>query len=147
MIEAVGDEYLETYFQTCTDRLKDGGRFLLQVITYPHRHYDYYKSTSDFIRKHIFPGGHLPSVERIEQIIHKQKQLRIIDKHAMGDSYARTLSCWYDTCMIKKESILGLGFDETFFRKWCYYLKYCEAGFASGFLNVYQICFEKKEFS
>lgn len=141
MIEAVGHGYLDTYFIQCHDRLKPGGRFVLQAITYPDAGYEAYRKGSDFIRKHIFPGGHLPSLGAIASHTTRFTQ---IQRQDIALSYAKTLRCWADNVTKNKAAIHALGFDEAFYRKWQYYLAYCEAAFQTEFLGCHQIVFEKK---
>ncbi|RAP29515.1 hypothetical protein DID78_03475 [Candidatus Marinamargulisbacteria bacterium SCGC AG-343-D04] len=145
MIEAVGHEFLQQYFEVCNALLKPGGRFALQSITYPQQSYKEYCGRTDFIRKHIFPGGHLPSVELIMDILDKNTTLKTIESLNIAQSYATTLSKWKQTFIDQKESLFNQGFDEYFFRKWIYYFSYCEAAFRSDFLGCYQFHFEKGE--
>jgi cyclopropane-fatty-acyl-phospholipid synthase len=145
MIEAVGHKYLPEYFSTCNRLLKSGGRFVLQGITYPCDKYDEYRKRSDFIRKHIFPGGHLPSLEIMDTIIQTKTDLTEIKRRNIADSYAKTLFEWRKRFLNKKETIENLGFSETFIRKWEYYFAYCEAGFSSNYLGCYQLTYKKRE--
>tara|TARA_A100001015_G_scaffold316162_1_gene429757 strand:- start:3647 stop:5596 length:1950 start_codon:yes stop_codon:yes gene_type:complete len=147
MIEAVGSKYLKTYFDVCNNRLKPGGKFALQVITYPNKYYNKYKNGTDFIRKHIFPGGHLPSLGIINEIITKNTDLIQYDSLNIATSYAKTLAMWRSTFEKEKHHILEQGFNELFYRKWVYYFAYCEAAFASDYLGCYQIHYQKKEIS
>ena len=142
MIEAVGREYLDLYFQQCATLLKTKGRFALQAITYPEKHYERYQNSSDFIKKHIFPGGHLPTLCLIKKLA-KRYGLILIDELNIGQSYAKTLHQWDHSFFKNKKNIQELGFDDLFIRKWHYYFKYCEAGFSSDFLGTYQLIFQK----
>lgn len=143
MLEAVGDEYLPAFFKKCDKLLKPDGLCVIQSIIYPDSIYDKYKKDSDWIKKHIFPGGHLPSFKRIETILRKETDLHVIAVEKIGESYARTLAEWRANFVKNKEALMALGFDDTFFRKWIYYFSYCEAGFRMGFIDVYQIVMKK----
>lgn len=143
MIEAVGHEYLSEYFQTVNRRLKSGGRFALQAITIPNERYEQYTKTSDFIRKHIFPGGHLPSSEILESICSRDTELEKLDDFEFGRDYAETLRRWRLNFFASLDRVRELNFDDDFIRKWHYYLAYCEAGFDTGMIHVRQICYQK----
>jgi cyclopropane-fatty-acyl-phospholipid synthase len=143
MIEAVGHEFLPEYFRTVNDRLKPGGRFALQAITIPDDRYEHYTNSSDFIRKHIFPGGHLPSPEILENMRQEHTSLKELDNFEFGPDYAETLRRWRFNFFASLEKVRSLGFDDRFIRKWHYYLAYCEAGFDTGMIHVRQICYEK----
>jgi len=145
MIEAVGHEYLPAYFQTCNRLLIPGGRLSLQAITYPDDQYDDYRKRTDFIRKHIFPGGHLPSLKVISDILSSSTQFHQIDDFNIAQSYAQTLAMWKRTFIEKKDEIFSMGFNEPFYRKWIYYFSYCEAAFRTNFLGCYQLLYERKE--
>ena len=144
MIEAVGHEYLETFFKQCSCLLKAGGIFALQAITYPDDKYEQYCKRSDFIRQYIFPGGHLPSKSMIHSIVSSKTNLIAYDEFNINKSYAKTLNEWRKCFTNKKKQVLALGFDEFFIRKWIYYLAYCEVGFESDYLGCYQFHFKKQ---
>ena len=143
MIEAVGDQYLKTYFKSCNKLLKDNGRFVLQAITYPDNKYNDYKKSTDFIKRYIFPGGHLPSLGIIDSITSKYTQLIEIERKNYASSYATTLSLWSKRLQYHKDSLKELGFNEKRYRQWIYYFAYCEAGFKSEFLGLHQLVFKK----
>lgn len=143
MIEAVGETYLPEFFRVCHNCLKKGGRFALQAITYPNEYYNDYCRSSDFIRKHIFPGGHLPSLGRMASIIQSTTTLRQVASLNIAQSYARTLAIWRDHFSKKKDALIAMGFDLSFYRKWYYYFAYCDAAFRSDYLGCYQLTYVK----
>jgi cyclopropane-fatty-acyl-phospholipid synthase len=143
MLEAVGDQYLETYFGQCTKLLKPGGMLAFQVITVPDYSYEDLKSGTDWIQKHIFPGSLLLSVSRINQAIQKVGRLFLHGMEDMGAGYSRTLREWHVNFNAKREEVLQLGYDQRFIRKWNYYLKYCEAAFATRNISVIQAVYTK----
>lgn len=143
MIEAVGHEFLPEYFRTVHSLLKPGGRFALQVITIPDERYDSYNRSVDFIRKHIFPGGHLPSPGLLDCIGCGRTGFEVLDQFEFGGSYAETLRRWRYNFFARLKEVRELGFDDAFIRKWHYYLAYCEAGFDTGLIHVRQICYRK----
>lgn len=142
MIEAVGHEYLGVYFKTCAELLKPGGQMALQAITIPGERYENYCKNCDWIQKHIFPGGHLPSFEVIQEHC-DQVGLKINLVHSIDLDYATTLALWCQTLLKNKTTLLQMGYDQNFIRKWEYYFCYCEAGFRSGLINDLQIYLEK----
>ena len=135
MLEAVGKEYWNTYFSTVHDRLRPGGIAALQVITMADERYKEYERGTDFIQRHIFPGGMLPSPAIMrERIAAAGLQLECVRN--FGASYGRTLAEWRARFLAAWPRLRLMGFDETFRRKWEYYLAYCEAGFRAGAIDV-----------
>lgn len=135
MLEAVGHAYYGTYFHTLDRLLKPGGRIALQVITIPDQRYDAYRRNPDWIQKHIFPGGILPSLTELSTAMTQHSTLHIDHLENIGIHYAETLRRWRTACESQSEKLEQLGYDETFQRKWIYYLAYCEAGFQTRFNN------------
>lgn len=135
MLEAVGYEFLGAYFAACERLLKEDGIVVIQTITIPDQRYASYRKGCDWIQKHIFPGGHLPSLEILTGKIRENSNLFIEHVENIGVDYARTLKEWRLTFLSKFAEIKAQGFDETFCRKWEYYLAYCEAGFAKRYIN------------
>jgi cyclopropane-fatty-acyl-phospholipid synthase len=143
MLEAVGDKYLETYFAKCDALLLPHGLLAFQCITVPDNEYDDLRRGSDWIQKHIFPGSLLLGVARMNQAINRTTNLGLHTFEDMGAGYARTLREWWLTFNSKLEEVRRLGFDERFIRKWNYYLRYCEAAFATRNVSVIQACYTK----
>ncbi len=135
MLEAVGREYWPTYFATIRERLRPGGIAVLQVITMAADRYAAYERGADFIQRHIFPGGMLPSDPVMREQI-ATAGLHLDDVRTFGASYARTLADWQTRFQHAWPRLRPMGFDERFRRKWEYYLSYCEAGFRAGALDV-----------
>ncbi|KAH9764169.1 Amino oxidase domain-containing protein [Citrus sinensis] len=111
MIEAVGHDYMEEFFGCCESLLAEHGLLLLQFISVPDQCYDEHRLSPGFIKEYIFPGGCLPSLNRITSAMTSSSRL----------------------C-----KILALGFSEKFIRTWEYYFDYCAAGFKSRTLGDYQ---------
>jgi cyclopropane-fatty-acyl-phospholipid synthase len=142
MFEAVGEEYWPVYFDKVREVLKPGGRAGLQIITIRDEYFDDYRRRADFIQKYIFPGGMLPSEEKLHAVV-DQARLQWTRVERFGQDYARTLHEWADRFMEKWVQISPQGFDERFRRLWLFYLGYCEAGFSSGRTNVIQLGLSK----
>ncbi len=143
MIEAVGREYLETYFATCERLLRPGGRMLVQAITMPEQRFDVYARSVDFIQKYVFPGGFLPSVETMQRAVGRATSLRLLELADFGHDYARTLREWRVRFEERESDVRLLGFDDRFVRLWTYYLCYCEAAFLERAVGVAQFCWAK----
>jgi cyclopropane-fatty-acyl-phospholipid synthase len=135
MLEAVGAEYWPTYFSRLRECLVDGGRAVLQVITIAEHYCENYRREPDFIQRHIFPGGMLPSVSELRAQI-EQAGFVLQAAENFGASYAATLREWQNRFQIAWPKLSFQGFDEKFKRKWEYYLAYCEAGFRAGSIDV-----------
>lgn len=143
MLEAVGHQYLGAYFEKCQELLKPDGIFAFQVITSPDSRYDKLRNGVDWIQKHIFPGSLLPSVAAMNKAINETGDLTLVDLKDMGLDYARTLHLWFIAFNKNLDKVKALGFDETFIRKWNYYLNYCEAAFAMRNINVMQMVYSR----
>ncbi len=143
MFEAVGEEHWRNYFETIKTRLKPGGLAGIQSITIANDFFETYKRRPDFIQKYIFPGGILPSEDKLNNAV-SSAGLKILDDYYFGKSYAETLRRWQSTFEQKWDDIKNLGFDEKFQKMWRYYLSYCEAGFETGHINVGQFLIGSK---
>jgi cyclopropane-fatty-acyl-phospholipid synthase len=141
MIEAVGYRFWPTYFQTLERLVMPGGRVAIQAITMPHDRMLATRNTYTWIQKYIFPGGLLPSAEAILGITERHTRLRTVDMFSMRPHYAETLRLWRERFIERRDAVAALGFDEVFQRMWQLYLAYSEAGFSSGYLDVYQWTF------
>jgi len=138
MIEAVGERYWPSYFGTVKRNLSEGGRALIQAITVRDEFFDTYRKSSDYIRQHVFPGGMMLS----DQVIDTQAKnagLKVQDNFAFGQDYAKTCRMWAERLAAQKSKISELGYGESFFRNWQYYLEICAASFAVGHTNVVQV--------
>ncbi len=142
MFEAVGQEYWDQYFQILQRNLKKNGRAVLQIITIDEEVFKDYVNRVDFIQKHIFPGGILPSKTRIHQLA-AQNGLKLRSETAFGNDYAKTLLLWLENFDKQHDQIRALGFSEEFIRKWRFYLCYCAAGFSAKRTDVVQFELEK----
>ncbi|MEM8945059.1 MAG: cyclopropane-fatty-acyl-phospholipid synthase family protein [Planctomycetota bacterium] len=145
MIEAVGHEYLGAFFAKCGQVLRPDGQMLLQAITLPDDRYDYYRKSVDFIQKYIFPGGCLPCLGRISNVVSEVTDMRITQLEDFAADYARTLLAWREAFFASVATIDALGFDEQFRRTWDYYFCYCAAGFLERQIGVSQILMKRPE--
>ena len=145
MIEAVGKEYLEQYFSVIQGALKPNAKAVIQAITIRDSDYNEYSKSCDWIQKHIFPGGHLPSIKVIKAITENLIGFELCAINSFGIDYAKTLGIWQKKFNQASSDIERLGFDESFLRKWNYYFSYCIAGFTNQMINVSHITFQKNE--
>jgi cyclopropane-fatty-acyl-phospholipid synthase len=139
MIEAVGARYLPRYFAACAERLAPGGQMLLQGIVLPEYRYRAYLRSADFVQRYVFPGGALTSLGAIAQAIGARTDLSVLHVEDLSPHYARTLRCWRETFLARRDEVGRLGYDERFVRLWEFYLAYCEAGFAERCTGVVQM--------
>jgi cyclopropane-fatty-acyl-phospholipid synthase len=135
MIEAVGEAFWPNYFQALHDRLRPGGTVVLQAITIDESRFESYRWSPDFIQRHVFPGGMLPT--RTAMVREAEKVgLAFSFSERFGESYARTLSEWRRRFLASRKSVEAMGFSEEFQRMWDYYLSYSEGGFRAGVVDV-----------
>ena len=143
MIEAVGHQYLDTYFQRCSSLLKSDGAMLLQAITIRDQFYDQARRSVDFIKRFIFPGSFIPSVKAIAGSLERATDLKIFHMEDIGPHYGRTLKLWRERFMARQSEVRALGYPEAFVRMWEYYLCYCEGGFEERQLGDVQMLLTK----
>ena len=143
MFEAVGIQYWQTYFDKVKELLKPQGVFSMQTIVIFDGFFERYAKKIDFIQKYIFPGGMLPSPQKLQQIARENK-LGYFVKNQMAESYYQTLELWRTNFNQKWQRIKNLGYSDEFNRMWNFYLSYCSGGFKAKTIDVYQIDFTKK---
>lgn len=142
MVEAVGQEYWPTYFETVSRLLRPGGRACIQSIVIDDRLFDRYLKSTDFIQQYIFPGGCLPCPAEFRRQA-AAAGLRVADELSFGPDYAETLRRWRRQFLSERAHVLQLGFDERFMRLWEFYLAYCEAAFDEANIDVMQFTLQK----
>jgi len=145
MLEAVGERYLDGYFAKCHRLLSRKGLLGLQYITCPDAQYKILRRGTDFIQRHIFPGSLLNSIGRVNTALNRTGDLFLHDMDDMGPYYARTLHVWRENFHRVLDAVRAQGFDETFIRKWDYYLAYCEAAFATRHISVVQAIYTRAD--
>ncbi|HEY4942337.1 MAG TPA: cyclopropane-fatty-acyl-phospholipid synthase family protein [Rhizomicrobium sp.] len=138
MFEAVGEHYWPAYFSTVAERLKRGGRAVIQTITVRDELFAGYRTRSDFIRHYVFPGGMLPSLARFGEEAGKAG-LKVAGTFSFGQDYARTLRQWSANMRERRHEIAALGHDQKFFRNWQFYLGISAAAFAVDRTDVVQV--------
>ncbi|MFO8084923.1 MAG: cyclopropane-fatty-acyl-phospholipid synthase family protein [Desulfobacterales bacterium] len=143
MIEAVGHQYLDTFFAACSRLLREDGMMMLQAITIRDQLYEQHRRSVDFIKRYIFPGGCLPSVAAMAGSIAGNTDLTIFHLEDITPHYVKTLREWRKRFFINIDKVRVMGFPESFIRMWEYYLCYCEAGFAERYIGNVQMLLTK----
>ena len=143
MIEAIGPQYLETYFATLGRLLKPDGLGLVQAITIEDHRYEQAVRSVDFIKRYIFPGSFIPSIAAMLAAKTRSTDLALVHLEDFGPSYARTLHSWRARFIAHRDAIRGKGFDERFLRMWEFYLAYCEGGFLERSIGVAHLLLAK----
>lgn len=146
MIEAVGHEYYGEYFRRCDALLKPGGKFAIQAITMQDQRYRAARDSVDFIKRYIFPGGCLPSLEVISHHIARDTNMQIVAMRDITPDYAHTLADWRERFLAARDAVREQGFDDTFQRMWEFYLCYCEGGFRERAISTVQLTFASAEY-
>lgn len=143
MIEAVGRKFLPGFFSKLDSLLKPNGLMMLQAITIADQRLKAYSRSEDFIQKHIFPGGFLPSMAMMQKIMADKTELIVRDVYDMGLDYAQTLADWKTGFLDNLESVKNQGYDDRFCNLWVYYLGYCEGGFLERRISAVQLLASK----
>ncbi|MGF6493964.1 cyclopropane-fatty-acyl-phospholipid synthase [Luteibacter sp. 621] len=143
MVEAIGAAYLDTYFAKLGALLRPGGRALLQAITIEDHRYAQALRSVDFIKRYVFPGSFIPSVNALLQAKTRSTDLALVRQDDFGHSYARTLHAWRERFLTARPEARAQGFDERFLRLWEFYLVYCEGGFLERSIGVSHLLFAK----
>ena len=145
MIEAVGHNYIEQFFKTCSSLLKPNGLMAIQGITYHEQGFENHLKSVDFIKKYIFPGSNLISVNHVLSVIKGYTDLSLVHLEDITKYYAETLKLWRDKYKSEIKEIKRMGYSDEFLRMWDYYLIYCEAGFRERFIGDVQLVMAKPE--
>lgn len=143
MIEAIGAQYLDTYFATIGSLLKPDGLALVQAITIEDHRYRQALRSVDFIKRHVFPGSFIPSIAAMTAAKARASDLALIQLEDFGLSYARTLDAWRRRFHTRLADVRAQGYDESFIAMWDFYLAYCEGGFRERSIGVAQLLMAK----
>lgn len=143
MIEAVGAQYLDLFFKRCSELLKPDGLMALQAITITDQAYRAAVKRVDFIKRYVFPGGFLPSVEAIMGAVRRRTDFRLVRMEDIGGHYVRTLRLWAEALRRNWDAAMELGYSGEFLRMYEFYFRYCEAGFAERAIGDAQMLFAK----
>lgn len=146
MIEAVGLDHLNTYFEKCASLIKPDGIMVLQAITIRDQYYEAAKNSVDFIQRHIFPGSGIPSVHAMMNAVTKKTDLSLIHQEDFSEDYAETLKRWSERLEENQQKITKLGYPEFLHRLWQYYFSYCEGGFRERAIGLSQLVFSKPRY-
>lgn len=138
MVEAVGHQYLDTYFRTCARLLKPEGLMAMQAIVIRDANYRRALRRADFIKRYIFPGGFIPCNGVLTSAAGRA-DLALVNLEDFGEDYALTLREWRRRLDANRSRAAELGFDERFLRMWRFYFAYCEGGFLERTISDVQM--------
>lgn len=146
MIEAVGLDHLDTYFEKCSSLIKPDGIMALQAITIRDQYYEAARKSVDFIQRHIFPGSGIPSVHAMMNSVTKKTNLSLIHQQDFAEDYAETLKHWGKRLAKNEKEITNLGYPEFLHRLWQFYFSYCEGGFRERAIGLSQMVLTKSNY-
>ncbi len=146
MIEAVGLEFLGTYFEKCSSLLKKDGEMVIQAITIRDEFYEHAKNNVDFIQRYIFPGSGIPCLGVMSQLVKEKTDLQLTHLEDFGSHYALTLKSWSERFKSNHIELMKRGYSEELYRMFQFYFSYCEGGFMERTISVLQMKFSKPEF-
>jgi cyclopropane-fatty-acyl-phospholipid synthase len=129
MIEAVGWQHFDTFFEHCSRLLEPDGLMLLQAITIDDAAYEVEKSARSFANEVIFPGGCLPSAAEIRRATAAATDMQILDVDDLTAGYPPTLRHWRENWLRAEGEAARLGADRRFLRLFEFYFAWCEGGF------------------
>ena len=134
MLEHVGLLNFRTLGELIKRSLKPDGIGLVHSIgrSHPGR-------MDPWIVKHVFPGGHIPSLSEMMSVFEPQR-FSVLDVENLRLHYARTCAGWLDNFEAVADQVEDM-YDEEFVRMWRLYLAGSSAGFQSGTLQLYQVLF------
>ena len=145
MVEAIGHQYLDTYFAKCAALLRPDGMALVQAITIEDHRYAQALRNVDFIQRFVFPGSFIPSVGAMCGAVARASDLKLFHLEDIGPSYAITLRKWRERFFANLARVRALGYPERFVRLWDYYLRYCEGGFLERSVGDVQMLLVKPD--
>jgi len=145
MVEAIGHQYLDTYFRKVSHLVQPDGMALIQAITIEDHRYDKALKAVDFIKRHIFPGSFIPSVSAMTASLARTGDLKLFNLEDFGPSYALTLHAWRERFMARVGEVRALGYPQRFVRMWEFYLAYCEGGFRERSIGVVHLLLSKPD--
>ena len=134
MLEHVGAAYYRTLGNLIRRCLKPEGFGLIHSIGRSHP-----AKTDAWIVKHVFPGGHIPSLSEMMRVFEPQR-FSILDVENLRPHYARTCSEWLNNFEAVADKVAE-AYGEEFVRMWRLYLAGSAAGFEAGTLQLFQVLF------
>ncbi len=134
MLEHVGRAHYRSLGALIKRVLKPNGLGLIHTIgrSFPD-------TANAWILKHIFPGGHIPSLSEMMNVFEPHK-FSVLDVENLRPHYARTCAAWLQNFEAAADKVAEM-YDEEFVRMWRLYLAGSSAGFESGTLQLYQVVF------
>ncbi|HSZ08626.1 MAG TPA: cyclopropane-fatty-acyl-phospholipid synthase family protein [Steroidobacteraceae bacterium] len=143
MVEAIGAPNLDSYFSQIGALLRPDGLALVQAITIEDHRYAQALQSVDYIKRHLFPGSFIPSINALLASKTRASDLALTHLEDFGHSYALTLKAWREYFMAHLPKARARGFGEHLIRQWEFYLAYCEGGFRERATGVAQLLLAK----
>ena len=141
MIEAVGARYLGTFFDVCGRLLRPDGLALIQAIVISDQAWERYRRSADFVQRHVFPGGCLPSITALCRAAAERSPLRLRDLEDFTPHYAATLAHWRRRLHAAVARGEARELTAEALRSFDYYFAYCEAAFRESLSGLVQMVF------
>ncbi len=138
MIEAVDWRDQQTFFRVCNRLLKPTGRMALQAITVADSRFDRVRNSEDFIKRFVFPGSCIPSVDAITRACAATGDFWVTQLDEFPQHYAETLHRWRAALHDQAEEARRRGYGDPLLRLWDFYLAYCEGAFAERYVSLVQ---------
>jgi cyclopropane-fatty-acyl-phospholipid synthase len=138
MIEAVDWRDHGRFFAACNRLLAHDGQMALQAITVADNRFDRVRNSEDFIKRFVFPGSCIPSVDAITRSSARSGDFWLTRLDEFPQHYAETLHRWRDALHAQHDEARARGYDEPLLRLWDFYLAYCEGAFAERYVSLVQ---------
>jgi cyclopropane-fatty-acyl-phospholipid synthase len=119
--------------------LEPAGLAAIQAIVVEDRRFRTARGQVDFIKRHIFPGGSLPSITAMLDSITRSTDLRLVHLEDIGRHYVATLAAWRRSLQANRAAALATGVSPSFLRMFDFYFAYCQAGFAERRISDVQL--------
>jgi cyclopropane-fatty-acyl-phospholipid synthase len=143
MIEAVDWRDHDTFFRTCNRLLTAQGRMAIQAITVADSRFQRVRNSEDFVKRHIFPGSCIPSVDAITRSTARATDFWLTRLDEFPQHYAETLHRWRADLASQSQTARARGYDDALLRLWDFYLAYCEGAFAERYVSLVQLVLER----
>lgn len=142
VLEHAGRDQIAEVVRAHAECLKPGGLGMLHFIGHIGMH-----NTEYYIRKHIFPGGWIPSLAETITAM-ESAGLEVLDVENLRRHYALTLDAWaqrFERHWPEIQALDPAAFNERFRRKWRTYLYSCAEMFRSpnGHTHLFQIAYSR----
>ena len=149
-LEHFGFERYDDFFRFAYDLMPDDGVMMVHSITsftlpeMVERGVPIKFSTARFIKfvlTEIFPGGRLPTIEKVEA--HSMKAgFKLTHVQSLQSDFAKTLDMWADVLEFRKDEAIDIQSEEVY-ERYMKFLRGTAEGFRIGFIDINQFTLEK----